>query len=546
MGANLRLKRPASRTRVLSRVALLDVAWGGASPLLGFLLRDGAINSPAAVAFYCAVALLASLLVFQWFRTSSPIFRYFSIKDALDLFKACVVIAALSAVATFLFSRLNEAPRSIPVLHLILLTSGLLTLRLYARLRDTRREARAQATTNSVQHVLIIQASRLAWFFSKMLEELAPGKYQIVAILDERPELQHRSLNGYPIVGTPAHVETVVDEYAQHGIRIDKIIAAAKPEAISAAAWRDIARVCHTHEIQLEILPDRLMAGLSGETIDASAEPRTTAAAIAPSSSLDTLLGRPFWKIKRVIDFTVALSVAIVTCPVTCLVFGLALLDVGTPAIFWQQRAGRNGKALHLYKFRTLQTLFDRHTKQRREAEQPSVIGRFLRKTRLDELPQLWNVLRGDMSLIGPRPLLPIDQPHDPALRLAVRPGISGWAQICGGKLITPEEKTALDEWYIRHGSLSLDARIILRTLIMLAIGDRRDEQAISTALAEKYEGELAKLSSSVATPLGEQRSALRQRSEAARVADARSPIREARALPGTSADASARSVAGL
>jgi lipopolysaccharide/colanic/teichoic acid biosynthesis glycosyltransferase len=80
----------------------------------------------------------------------------------------------------------------------------------------------------------------------------------------------------------------------------------------------------------------------------------------------------------------------------------------------------------------------------------------------------------GDMSLIGPRPLLPQDQPPDPALRLSVRPGITGWAQVCGGRLLSPQEKGALDEWYIRHASLWLDLRIFARTILTLLSGERR------------------------------------------------------------------------
>ena len=91
------------------------------------------------------------------------------------------------------------------------------------------------------------------------------------------------------------------------------------------------------------------------------------------------------------------------------------------------------------------------------------------------------------MSLIGPRPLLPVDQPQGPTLRLTVRPGLTGWAQVCGGKLISVEEKNALDEWYIRHASFRLDAIIVLRTIWMLLFtGDRRDEKAIAAALLER------------------------------------------------------------
>jgi lipopolysaccharide/colanic/teichoic acid biosynthesis glycosyltransferase len=97
-----------------------------------------------------------------------------------------------------------------------------------------------------------------------------------------------------------------------------------------------------------------------------------------------------------------------------------------------------------------------------------------LRKSRLDELPQLLNVLVGDMSLIGPRPLLPLDQPSDSSARLMVRPGITGWAQVNGGKLITPEEKSALDEWYVRNASLWIDLKIIGKTILFMFGGESR------------------------------------------------------------------------
>ena len=112
---------------------------------------------------------------------------------------------------------------------------------------------------------------------------------------------------------------------------------------------------------------------------------------------------------------------------------------------------------------------------------QPSAISSG--RTRLDELPQLLNILKGDMSFVGPRPLLPVDQPIDCTARLLVRPGLTGWAQIKGGRQISPSDKAALDVWYVRNMSLALDLEIILwSTVPMLIFGERVAESAVGQA----------------------------------------------------------------
>ena len=127
--------------------------------------------------------------------------------------------------------------------------------------------------------------------------------------------------------------------------------------------------------------------------------------------------------------------------PLLVLAGVLVLLDVGPPIFFWQERLGWKGRSFLIYKFRTLRAPFDSTGHPTLGSRQPSAVGRFLRATRLDELPQLLNVLFGEMSLIGPRPLLPEDQPANTSIRLSVRPGISGWAQVNGAKLVTKERK---------------------------------------------------------------------------------------------------------
>jgi lipopolysaccharide/colanic/teichoic acid biosynthesis glycosyltransferase len=456
-------------------------------------LRDGAIVRPVGVATYCAIALVASLLVLQWFQTSSPISRYYSIDDALELAKACVLIAALSAVAAFVLTRLDDAPRSIPILHLMLLAFGLLGLRLLLRLRETHRDTPPPDAADKAEHVLLIQASRLAWFFAKMMDEFAPDRCQIVAILDERPELMHRSLSGYPIVGAPIELEKVVVEYAAHGVRIDRVLLAAGAHEVSAPAWAEVRRVCRELGLGLEVLPERLIArhpaAAGNEASAPRVEERQAAVEVGAGAASRPALNGPFWIVKRCVDVVVALGLMILTFPVALAVGALVLCDVGTPIVFWQRRVGRNGGPLYLYKFRTLQAPFDRRTKERRDVREVSALARFLRATRLDEWPQLWNVLSGEMSLVGPRPLLPIDQPAQSSFRLAVRPGVSGWAQVCGGRLISADEKNALDEWYIRHASLRLDLAILARTVVVLAAGERRNETAIALALRERSRG---------------------------------------------------------
>jgi lipopolysaccharide/colanic/teichoic acid biosynthesis glycosyltransferase len=113
-----------------------------------------------------------------------------------------------------------------------------------------------------------------------------------------------------------------------------------------------------------------------------------------------------------------------------------------------------------------------------------SNIGNLLRRSRFDELPQLYNILLGEMSFVGPRPLLPVDQPQWQNSRLVVRPGLTGWAQVNGGRDISPEDKAALDIWYIVNASLWLDISILLRTLVMLILGERVNRGAVQAAHA--------------------------------------------------------------
>jgi lipopolysaccharide/colanic/teichoic acid biosynthesis glycosyltransferase len=149
-------------------------------------------------------------------------------------------------------------------------------------------------------------------------------------------------------------------------------------------------------------------------------------------------------------------------------------------------RIGRNRQRITVYKFRTLHAPYGRGGAAITPKDRRSWVGRILRWTHLDELPQLLSVIVGDMSLIGPRPLLPIDLPKSSGLRFTARPGITGWAQINGATQLTSEERSAMDEWYVRHASSRLDLAILAKTVLALITPTRRNEQAIGAALEEE------------------------------------------------------------
>ncbi|TQM22849.1 MULTISPECIES: sugar transferase [Chryseobacterium] len=172
--------------------------------------------------------------------------------------------------------------------------------------------------------------------------------------------------------------------------------------------------------------------------------------------------------VKRVFDFILALTGLLIISPVFIVFFiALAIANEGKP-FFLQRRPGKNGKIFTIIKFKTMNDKKDSEGNLLSDAERLTAVGSFVRKTSIDEIPQLINVLIGDMALIGPRPLLvqylPLYDEHQ-ARRHEVRPGITGWAQINGRNAISWEEKFNLDVWYVDHVSLMLDLKIIFLTI---------------------------------------------------------------------------------
>jgi lipopolysaccharide/colanic/teichoic acid biosynthesis glycosyltransferase len=171
--------------------------------------------------------------------------------------------------------------------------------------------------------------------------------------------------------------------------------------------------------------------------------------------------------LKRAADITCAACGLLLLSPLLLVAALLIRLPMGAPVIFQQERPGRFGHPFLLLKLRTMNAACDRQGRPLPDSERLTRLGRILRATSLDELPQLWNVIRGEMSLVGPRPLLMEYLPRytsEQARRHDVLPGITGWAQVNGRNALTWEEKFALDVWYVDHWSLQFDFTILLTT----------------------------------------------------------------------------------
>ncbi|MGH6823057.1 MAG: sugar transferase [Methylocella sp.] len=381
----------------------------------------------------------------------------------------------------FTLTRLDEIPRSILPIHFLILTAALVGGRLVGRTIAQRRDlgmAPSDANANE-QSVIIVGAGQLAQFYIRLLDSFAADRRRIAAILDDDRTLLGRSIHGHFIVGSTYEAEALLSVLAEHGTNVVGLVVCDR-DRVRALELRDrLAPLCRDRGLELELLAERLGVSFHGGKKENVVE---------SSSPSETIANGGYRRIKPMMESALAAILVLVLSPLFALAGLLVISSFGSPVVFWQRRIGRTGRPISIYKFRTMRHPVDATGRRLTNDERIPLLGRFLRATRLDELPQLYNVIRGDMSLVGPRPLLPADQPAGRGLRLAVAPGITGWAQIHGGKLITAEEKNALDEWYVRNSSLLLDVIIILRTISITLTGDRRNEDQLAAALIQTVE----------------------------------------------------------
>ncbi len=463
---------PTSRSTIKLRFHGFDFVWALVSPVLAFYLSDAYILNAGriekAILLYSLVAFVASAIALLIFRVHDGVERYFSVYDALAVGKAVIVAELVTCVVLFGVTRLEGIPRSMPIIHALIFGAGIVLARM-----ATRASAITQIPSHrggaTREHVVMIGANSFSALYIKYLQMSAAPSHDVIALLDSRKEMFGRAIEGVRVVGAPEHLESLIAEYAVHGIEIGRILVAGEPRSLSPEHLDEMTTICEKRQIFLDFMPQ--MLGL-----------RDFQSGVA-NAPIETRMRNPvtpsvYFRWKRGADFLLSLLMIVALTPILVGVSLCVLVDLGAPVLFWQQRLGVNGSRFLMYKFRTLRPPFDWRGNPIPPDKRLSNVGRILRDTSLDELPQLLNILVGNMSLIGPRPLLPEDQPENPTVRLMVRPGITGWAQINGGKLLTPNEKDQLDEWYVKNASFWIDLKVALRTARILIMRTRSGESA--------------------------------------------------------------------
>lgn len=449
---------------------------------------------------YVLTVFAVSFITFLVVRADRSLWRYASLANLAAIVLQVTLIITIALVIDFVLFRLESIPRSVPFIQAFLGIGAIGAPRLFIRImgRQHRSTNVASKPTNLREHVLVVGLSSVTDLYLRCVEELGKGRFVIEGILTEADAAQGRALRDTPILGEPADLPLILDGLRVHGVEISRIVLAVPFASLSEAAQRELRHWESHGPAILDLFEERLgfrepatigdgAVGTPAPEARIAQKPGPTPAmapvkAWADLEAPPTEFPRGFFTLKRAYDVIAAVILMIALLPFYALGALLVLIDLGTPIVFWQVRPGLHRTPIRVHKLRTMGTAHDRTGRRLSDEERISWVGRFLRRGRLDELPQLYDVLVGHLSLVGPRPLLPKDMPHNVEWRYQVRPGITGWAQVNGGHLLTPGQKLILDRYYIENASILFDIKILVLTLIAAFRGDKINRAAIAEA----------------------------------------------------------------
>ncbi len=377
---------PTSRARARFSIRLVDLVCVSAAPWLAFALRDPRFLGPPwinQVASYSFISVLVGAAILSWSGVGNIMCRYLSAADHRRLLLVAFTAVSITSMAAFSLTRLDAIPRTLPITHFFILGSLLIAARLVRGWRQQDQIDRPTARPKDAKNIIVVGANHVARFYIRLIEQCAFGRQRILAVIDPNPRLRNQTLAGHQVIGTPEDLPKIIHEYRTHGIEIHKLVVAMDELRLSEGA-REFLRsaIAADPQITTKFLTERL--GLSQESEPAAPQPQ-----ISEPADVLLPLNRGYWKLKRPIDILIAGSLLIVLAPVFGLVALAVRLGIGSPVIFWQRRVGSSGAGVFVYKFRTMEAPFDAQGRLRQELSGLRPIGAFLRRTRLDELPQL-------------------------------------------------------------------------------------------------------------------------------------------------------------
>lgn len=434
---------------------------GALAYLLRFIQAPPEAQVPAATIYLIASGLVGCLL--WWlFGFSRRSLRHATQADAqlLGLIAICTPIAGL--IASFLFDRGEALPRSIIILHFLLLVGGLVGARAFAKsvILGPPRASNADEEAGPVQNVILIGDGPGISAYIKALMAVGISRTKVAAAYVFDQYLDGTTIRGQRVsLVKPALWAEIATLTGDKGP--DCIVIAANPATLSKEL-RDFLAVTD------------LRVSFFGWSRDQSMLEGVGAPDVNDRRKLSSI-ARTYLPWKRLADIMFAsVGLILAAVPLAIAAF-LVRIFLGAPVTFWQWRPGRYGQSIKVLKLRSMRHAIDGQGRRLSDAERVGWFGTALRRSRLDELPQLFSILIGDMSLVGPRPLIHQQQKPD-SIRLLVRPGLTGWAQVNGGQLLSEGDKETLDCWYVENLTLMLDVKIIIMTFWVVLFGDKVPE----------------------------------------------------------------------
>jgi lipopolysaccharide/colanic/teichoic acid biosynthesis glycosyltransferase len=451
-------------------VIMYDVAIAVLALPLAFMLHENALLLPARRVDYIlsalplvAIAALAASLLIGSYRA---VWRYLGTPEIIRVAQMALAAVLIFQLGQFFVDRLEGMPRAAVPLQFLIMLFLMLASRIFYGELLRRTEGGAGVPGKPA---LLIGSGDGAALFIRLRQLSGQHEFEPVGILCDKVAT-NRSIAGVPVLGDLADFDRVVANLRVQGMPPAVIVITRPHHEIGYTTVNALIEKAAAFGINTAELPDLMR--FKGDIRDSLAPPMPATITVYP-------------KLKRVFDILVSAGVLVFTAPLLALAALAVALFIQRPVLFVQVRPGLARRPIRLVKFRTMRDPLDARGNRLTDAERTPLVGRILRRARLDELPQFWNVLIGDMAIIGPRPLLSIDleaMPDQGEARCRARPGITGWAQVNGGHQLAPEEKLALDRYYIEHASFQLDARIVWRTIMMMLFGEKRDETAITAA----------------------------------------------------------------